>query len=101
MIVDDFCPMPPQEGAYGCCLGYWTDNTLYNPALITSPPMLDSSSSFSEPYLLESCRVAMETTQYSPSPVKGFHLEYSDTDTSLDNTLVIDVVHYDDDDVFL
>lgn len=98
VYVDDMSLLPLPEPAYA--LGCWPDTTLYNPVLLNPPPLLDSSSSFSEPYLQESCRIAMETSQFSPSPLKGF--QYSDFDTSMDDTLVIDVVHCpEDDDVFL
>ena len=86
---------------YDCPLNYWAEaHSLYNPALISLPPAFDASSSFSEPYLQESSRLTMESSQYDISPVKGFHLEYS-FNSSMDNTLIVDVVNYDNDDVFL
>lgn len=87
----------PEDNPYGCPINYWADDySLYNPALITPPPLLDSTSSISEPYLKQSSRMAIEFAETVVSPVKGLYGELVDLDVTY-----IDVENADDDDVFL
>ena len=74
---------------YGCPLNYWADdNSLYNPALITPPPQLDSTSSFSLPYLQQSSRMALESSYSIVSPLMG---------RGANETLFLDVETIEDD----
>ena len=84
----------PEDNPYNCPLNYWADdNSLYNPALINPPPVLDT---ISEPYLRQASCMAIEFTESLVSPVKGLYGETVDHDT----TCIIDVETVDDDDVF-
>ena len=82
----------PQESPFGCPLNYWADeNSLYNPTLITPPPMLEPGSSFSEPYLKQ---LAIEQWRWNStilSPIKRL-----DSSSSLDSTQTIDVENTND-----
>ena len=82
-------------------LTYWADdNSLWNPNLISpiSPdPLMDSTSSFSEPYLQQSTRDALYE---DISPVKPIHNRGSSL--LLDTTpLQLELDTLDEDDVFL
>ena len=82
-------------------LTYWADdNSLWNPNLISpiSPdPLMDSTSSFSEPYLQQSTR---DPLYEDISPVKPIHNRGSSL--LLDTTpLQLELDTLDEDDVFL
>ena len=71
-------------------LTYWVDdNSLWNPNLITPDPLMDSTSSFSEPYLRESSVMSSADV----SPVKGFY----PVENTYDGTHVVDIDTADDD----
>ena len=77
-------------------LSYWADdNSLWNPNLISPDPLMDSTSSFSEPFLRQTTQVELVCDM---SPVDGLF----DADGFLQephNTYILDSVN--DDDVFL
>ena len=63
-----------QDSMYGCQLNYWPDdNSLYNSALITPPPLLDPAISFSEPYLQQTSQMVLDSNMTTVSPVKPLH----------------------------
>lgn len=70
-------------------LTYWADdNSLWNPNLITPNPLVDSTSSFSEPYLRQSSVMGYTDV----SPVKGFPVI-----EDMNNTVIVDIETADDD----
>ena len=79
-------------------LSYWADdNSLWNPNLISPDPLMDSTSSFSEPFLRQTTQVELVCDM---SPVDGLF----DADGFLHlqephSTYILDSVN--DDDVFL
>ena len=84
---------------------YWADdNSLWNPNLITPEPLMESTGSFSEPYLQQTAQLALD---YDVSPVKGLGLpdiDHSYTHSSIiepHSTYVLGLDSLNDDDVFL
>ena len=76
------------ENVFCCPLDYWPDdeNSLYHPALLTPPPMLEPGSSFSEPYLSEVALINWRLNCEQLSPVKGLSVDTYRNSTDTLNT---------------
>ena len=114
------CSQPTVSPVEPCCLFvgdskntfstsslvYWADdNSLWNPNLITPEPILESTCSFSEPYLQQTAQLGLD---YDVSPVKGLGLGLLEAETSYTHqsmlephsTYIVGLDSPNDDDVF-